>query len=136
MLVGAGAMIAGFSQLSYSLVVIMLETTNSFDLFIPMTIGIACSRGISMLCTQSLYDRSIRAKQMPFLLEKAPESTAGLKAWQIMSKNLLVLPSIADMDSVKLALVSTHQNFPVLNTAGNLVGLLPKCILVPLVEEK
>jgi hypothetical protein len=46
-----------------------------------------------------------------------------------MSKNLISLPTIADMRSIKLALDSNHNAFPVLNTAGNLVGILPKNIL-------
>lgn len=53
-----------------------------------------------------------------------------------MKTELVTLPSIADMQSVKKALESHHQAFPVLNTAGHLVGLIPKVILVKLVAEK
>jgi hypothetical protein len=50
-----------------------------------------------------------------------------------MSKSIIIIPSIADMRSIKKALLSHHNAFPVLNTAGNVVGLLPKCILSKLV---
>ena len=34
-IIGAGAMLASYTHLTYSLLVIMLETTSSIDLFIP-----------------------------------------------------------------------------------------------------
>lgn len=53
-----------------------------------------------------------------------------------MSKHLITIPTIADMRSIKLALDSNHNAFPVLNTAGNLVGILPKNILNILCNQK
>lgn len=135
-LLGAGAMLAGYIQLTYSLVVIMMETTDSFNLFIPFMITITTSRAIGKLCTRSLYERAIRTKQMPLLRESAPEETRRLHADVLMSRSLCTLMSVTDMASVKAALMSSHNSFPVLNTAGNLVGILPRGILVVLAEEK
>jgi len=53
-----------------------------------------------------------------------------------MSKKLLSVPSIADMTSIKKALESTHQAFPVMNTAGHLIGLIPRVVLNELVKQK
>jgi hypothetical protein len=53
-----------------------------------------------------------------------------------MSRNLVAVPSIADMRSIKKALDSEHQAFPVLNTAGHLIGLLPKVVLNELLKQK
>jgi len=61
-IVGAGAMLAGYTRLTYSLIIIMLETTTSINLFIPMMIGIMVSRGVSGLFTRSLYERALRTK--------------------------------------------------------------------------
>ena len=60
--VAAGAMLAGYTRLTYSLVVIMLETTSSLNIFIPMLFGILVSRQVGMIFTDGLYDRAIRAK--------------------------------------------------------------------------
>lgn len=46
-IVGAGAMLAGYTGLTYSLLIIMLETTSSINLFIPMLIGIKVSRAVA-----------------------------------------------------------------------------------------
>ena len=74
-LVGAGAMLGGYTRLTYCLVVIMLETTSSINLFIPMLVGIAVARAIGNLFNRSLYERALRSKQMPVLRNNAPRST-------------------------------------------------------------
>jgi len=61
-LLGAGAMLAGYTGLTYSLLLIMLETTESIDIFLPMMVTIMVSRAVSKLFTRSLYDRALRTK--------------------------------------------------------------------------
>ena len=61
-LVGAGAMLSAYCRLTYSLVVIMLETTSSINIFLPMMIGIMTARAVGNLFCGSLYDRALRAK--------------------------------------------------------------------------
>lgn len=53
-----------------------------------------------------------------------------------MSKHLITIPSISDTASIKKALDSEHNAFPVLNTAGNLVGMMPKNILNIITAQK
>ena len=72
-MVGAGAMLAGYTGLTYSLLVIMVECTSSVNLFIPMMIGIMISRAVSKLFTRSLYERALRTKQIPMLRNFLPE---------------------------------------------------------------
>ena len=48
----------------------------------------------------------------------------------------MTLPTITDVESVRKALVTTHNAFPVVNTAGNLIGMIPKSILVKLLKKK
>ena len=135
-LVGAGAMLSSYCRLTYSLVVIMLETTSSINIFLPMMTGIMVARGVGSLLTNSLYDRALRMKQMPFLRSDPPASTKSLQAHVIMSKELVTLPSIANMEAVKKALKSHHNAYPVINTAGRLVGIVPKRMVVAVLEKK
>jgi len=86
--IGAGAMMAGYTRLSYSLVVIMCETTDSINLFIPMMVSILVSRAVSGLFTTSLYDRALRTKQMPVLKDSIPEETRNLKVKEFMIKDV------------------------------------------------
>ena len=135
-LVGAGAMLSSYCRLTYSLVVIMLETTSSINIFLPMMIGIMTARAVGSLISPSLYDRALRMKQMPFLRADCPDSTKYLKASVIMAQDPVTLPTIANMESCKKALQSHHNAYPVVNTAGRLVGLIPKRLVVRILEKK
>jgi len=53
-----------------------------------------------------------------------------------MSKNLITVQTIAEMRAISKALQSEHNGFPVLNTAGNLVGLVSKNVLNELALQK
>ena len=61
-IVGASAMLAGYCRLTYSLAVIMLETTQSINNFLPMILGIGVSLCVAKACNRSLYDYAIRTK--------------------------------------------------------------------------
>lgn len=65
-------MLSAYCRLTYSLVVIMLETTSSINIFLPMMIGIMTARAVGNLISPSLYDRALRMKQMPFLRSDCP----------------------------------------------------------------
>ena len=103
-LTGAGAMLSSYTRLTFSLLVIMLETTSSINIFLPMTFAIFTARVVGNMFTNSLYDRAIRGKNMPFLRSEAPSTTRNLPAYIVMSKELVTLPTIANMDACKKAL--------------------------------
>ena len=135
-LIGAGAMLSAYSRLTFSLLVIMLETTSSINIFLPMTIAIFVARVVGNMITNSLYDRALRAKNMCFLRSEAPKQTKDLLASVVMSKDCVTIPTIANMAACKKALESGHCGFPVVNTAGKLVGLIPKNFLVKILRKK
>ena len=136
LLIGAAAMLAGSLRLSYSIIVIIIEMSLAFQLLFPLVVAVSISMFVADLINLGFLHKSLRADQFPILRDIAPDLTANLKAETIMSKNLITLPSIADMKSLKEALRSSHQCFPVLNLSGNLVGIVSKTILVPLCEKK
>ena len=85
-LCAAGAMLAGYTRMTYCLVVIMLETTSSINIFVPMTFGILVARNVGATITAGLYSRAIRSKQMPVLKEIIPKSSKMLPIHKVMSK--------------------------------------------------
>lgn len=72
-IMGASAMLAGYCRLTYSLAVIMLETTQSINLFLPIIFTILSSFGVARIFNRSLYDYALRGKQMPVLRNHAPK---------------------------------------------------------------
>lgn len=103
-LTGAGAMLSSYTRLTFSLLVIMLETTSSINIFLPMMFAIFTARIVGQLFTNSLYDRALRAKNMCFLRSEAPMETRNLPAYKIMTKDVVTLPTIANMEACKKAL--------------------------------
>ena len=71
-LLGAAAMLSGYCRLSYSLLVMLLETTQAINLFIPMLICMMVAYGVANIFNQSLYNRALRGKQVPMLMNKVP----------------------------------------------------------------
>lgn len=61
-IIGATAMLASYCRLTYSLAVIMLETTQSINNFLPTLLSIGVSLGVAKACNRSLYDYAIRMK--------------------------------------------------------------------------
>ena len=54
-IMGASAMLASYCRLTYSLAVIMLETTQSINLFLPIVFSIMVALGVARACNRSLY---------------------------------------------------------------------------------
>ena len=72
-------MLSANFRLTYSLVVIMLETTSAVNIFAPMIIAVMVSRFVSNLLTKSLYATALKAKRIPILPAKAPASVGELE---------------------------------------------------------
>lgn len=86
-IIGATAMLASYCRLTYSLAVIMLETTQSINNFLPTVLTIAVSLGVAKSINRSMYDYAIRAKQMPLLRNHLPAENCDLRIKQILDKN-------------------------------------------------
>lgn len=71
--IGAAAVLAGYSRLSFSLAVIMLETTENVNLFLPIIFALFISFGVGRIFNRSLYSVSLNFKSVPFLVEKVPK---------------------------------------------------------------
>lgn len=59
---GAAAMLSSYTRLTYSLAVIMMETTQAVNLFLPILISIMVSHGVARIFNRSIYEYSIRSK--------------------------------------------------------------------------
>lgn len=59
LVIGSSAMLASYTRLTYSLAVLMLETTQAINLFFSIMISILVAFGIASHFNHSLYDYSI-----------------------------------------------------------------------------
>lgn len=86
-IIGATAMLASYCRLTYSLAVIMLETTQSINNFLPTVLTIAVSLAVARSINRSLYDYAIRMKQMPLLRNHLPEENSTIRVKELLDKS-------------------------------------------------
>lgn len=53
-----------------------------------------------------------------------------------MCKKLITIQNVAKLSDIKKAISTNHHAFPVLNSKGNFVGLMPRNFLLVLIEER
>jgi H+/Cl- antiporter ClcA len=67
-ILGATAMLSGATRMTFALAVIMLETTASVDLFIPIIMTLFVSYGFGYISIKkSVYTSALRSKNIPLL---------------------------------------------------------------------
>jgi len=130
-------MLASYCGMTYSLAVIMLETTQSINLFIPMICTIIVSRGVaSFFWDKSLYDVAIDFKNIPVLRNTAPFEYRFERAENVMkTREVVTLQWISPVSELQRALNTTHSAFPVMNK-GTLLGIIPRRFIKILLENR
>lgn len=95
-ILGATAMLAGSTRMTYSLAVIMLETTSSVELFLPIVFTLFISYGSgSLLINKSIYLSALRSKNIPLLAKDIPKENKHLLASSLMAAPVRVFNFIA-----------------------------------------
>jgi chloride channel 7 len=118
-IIGAAAVLAGYSRLSFSLAVIMLETTENVNLFLPIIFALFVSTTTGSIFNASLYVNAIRSKKFPFLNEKVPMCNELITAEQIMTMPPVSFYYIEKIDVIFKALSDNKfDGFPIRNSNG------------------
>jgi len=115
-IIGAASVLAGYTRLSFSLAVIMLETTENVNLFLPVVAALFVSFAVGRLFNRSLYAFSLGFKNIPFLVEAVPKYNSHLKAADIMSVHVSWLPKRVRVKVIGEMLRDTeHNGFPIIS---------------------
>ena len=131
-----GAMLAGYTRMTYSIIVIVMETSQSINIFLPTVISIGIANFTGDLFTRGLYDRAVRAKQMPILTDQVSSSCRYVRAEQLMSNRTETLHLVDTVKNIYRVLRTSHNGFPVLNSNERVVGLIPRNHLLILISKK
>jgi H+/Cl- antiporter ClcA len=65
-------MLCGYCRMTYSLTVIMLETTQAVNLFIPFLLASLSSYATALIFNPSLYTMALSKKEVPMLMAEVP----------------------------------------------------------------
>jgi H+/Cl- antiporter ClcA len=102
--IGTASVLAGYTRLTYSLAIIMMETAQVMNLFIPIFFTVLISNWVGKIFTRGLYDRAVRGKQMPVLQDWIPLPCQGIIAEQMMSKEVVTLNRVDNLGNVLKAM--------------------------------
>jgi len=129
-------MLSGSTRMTYSLAVLMLETTSNVDLFLPMTFCLFTSYGVGSFFTRSLYSGYMRSKQIPILRKDIPPDNKDVKAETIMNTPVKSFQIIESVQNVLTQIqTSSFQVWPILNSKGRIIGTINKQTLIAMVEH-
>lgn len=104
LVIGAAAVLSSYTRLTYSLAIIMMETTQAINLFLPILVSIMVSHGVAYLFNRSIYEHSIRAKQMPLLRNHVPKQNEDIRVRDMIlmlfdgHQDLEVVESVCSVD--------------------------------------
>ena len=137
-IIGATAVLAGATRMTFALAVIMLETTASVDLFMPIIFTLFISYGTgAVLIHKSIYLSALRSKNIPILGKSCPSLNKSLQAFNMMQSLVTTMPFIVKVEKAYKELECTNYNgFPVLNNAGRPIGIIERDVLIAMIEEK
>lgn len=135
-LLGATAMLSGYCRLTFSLAVVMMETSQAINMYLPMLITMLFSYGTALIFNQSLYNRALRSKQIAYLKSSVPSINSSLMAKIVMKPNPIALVVVPSVNQIHEALKSGHNTFPIVNRSGQLVGQISANFICVLLEKR
>jgi hypothetical protein len=143
LVIGASAMLSSYTRLTYSLAVLMMETTQAINMFLPILISIMVAHGVGRIFNRSLYEYAIRGKQMPVLRNHLPKPCRELRVRDMLTalfgeqgQGLEVVESVCSVERLlRLENSCDFNTFAVVNSHGSLIGMVPKHFIVVLIEN-
>eukprot|EP01113_Clastostelium_recurvatum_P030888 TRINITY_DN3802_c0_g1_i2.p1 TRINITY_DN3802_c0_g1~~TRINITY_DN3802_c0_g1_i2.p1 ORF type:complete len:885 (+),score=157.27 TRINITY_DN3802_c0_g1_i2:34-2655(+) len=113
-LVGSSAMMAGFSRMSISLVVIMVELTQGTQYLLPIMLSVMIAKWIGDIFNEAQYEHLMELKVYPYLGWQPPHYAAFQTVADVMAKEVVTLRAIESVRNLVHVLRTTeHHGFPV-----------------------
>ena len=132
-------MLAGYTRLSFSLAVIMLETTENVNLFLPIIFALFISFAVGRIFNRSLYAASLNFKSVPFLTESVPPENQLIKAEAVMSRPVTCLAKKSNVETIYEILKDDSLNgVPVVESLSDdkrLIGMITRHSLIIILKN-
>lgn len=129
-------MLGGMTRMTISLSIILLEATGNLYFLMPLMLTLMCARWTGNLFNEGIYDMHIGLKRIPFLAPTVPKEAVmlNLRAYEIMTRNLCTLPTLAKVETVYNLLYTTrHSCYPVMYKENGVFGTISRdtlCVLL------
>jgi chloride channel 7 len=140
-LVGSAALMSGFSRITISLVVIVVELTESTQFLLPIMLAVMCAKWVGDFFNKALYDELVELKSITFLDPKPPRHATTKSVDQVMQPDVVCIQEVEDLQTILQVLSSTtHNGFPVYKMSAEnrrtYSGMILRKTLLILIAEK
>ncbi|MGQ9570858.1 MAG: chloride channel protein, partial [Thermodesulfovibrionales bacterium] len=128
-LVGMGSVFAGASHAPISAILIMFEMTGNYKIILPLMITCIISTLVVRRFTkESIYTLKLRRRGVDIQKVREKDLMDKITVSEAMVKNVVTLEESLTVKNVEQLLKSTHKHkgFPVLDSKGNLVGMVTR----------
>lgn len=143
---GAAASLGGATRMTISITVLVMETTGSMQLIIPLMLVIFFAKAVGDKFSLGIYDTHINIRGAPFLCEHEQTGPAldKLQVNEVMADRLVTLKPVTSVSDVVRALTETsHGAFPVTETPPSnpgepfeLHGTITRGVLLKLLHHR
>ena len=116
---GAAASLGGATRMTISITVLVMETTGSLQLIIPLMLTVFFAKAVGDKYSLGIYDTHIKIRGAPYMLEHDLVGPAmdKLRVSEVMADGLVTLePTCRVRDAVDVLTNTTHGAFPVSET--------------------
>lgn len=135
-IVGSAAVLSGYTRLSFCLAVILMETTEEVNLFIPMIVSVLFARGLGALISRSLYKNHTLIKHMPLVSDKVKDRAKSWLARDFMIKPVVTLQMFESVGKViEILNTTSHNGFPVVDRTNRVIGMISRNHLIILIKN-
>jgi len=118
-LVGSASMMAGFSRMTISLVVILMELTENTQFLLAIMLAVMCAKWTADAFGHPLYDRMMELKSIAYLEPKPPRFTAGMTVNDVMEQDVVCVNEVENLERiVEVLTTNEHNGFPVVTSRG------------------
>ena len=115
-IIGAAANLGGATRMTISITVLVMETTGSMQLIIPLMLTIFAAKAVGDKYTHGIYDTHIKIRGAPFLEEPELAGPTGdkLRVNEVMCDDLVTLRPVMRIKELLQILTETHHGaYPV-----------------------
>lgn len=136
-MIGGTSVLAGYTRLSFCLAVVMMETTQNQNLFIPMLIGVIFARGVGNLIIPGLYDVAVKIKQLPIIGIEISTRAKDFEASQVMQSPVQYFNERETVQRVyEMLEITNHNGFPVIDHRNHVVGKISRNFLITIIKNQ
>ncbi|GMH42780.1 hypothetical protein BSKO_10699 [Bryopsis sp. KO-2023] len=150
-IIGSAASLGGATRMTISICVLVMETTGSLQLIVPIMVAVMCAKAVGDAFGLGIYDTHIEIRGAPFLEEHNFDYHLRmiqdkLRVKELMSDEMVCLPPAVKLTELAHILRNTtHGAFPVTNDAVgggvnrqgiNLEGVVTRIQLLRMMQNR